>query len=84
MYAIEFETQIKDGLIKLPEMADIQNLANQCVRVILLAPEANVNQLQKEKAKQFKELVKERKSFPKVDKQINLIELADKINDDIF
>lgn len=79
MYAIEFETDVKDRFI---EIKDYEKLVNKHVRVIILAEDAHFDSSASKNTEILKDFFKNRQNKPMVDPSINIIKLCDEINDD--
>lgn len=77
MYAVEFETEIKDRFI---EIKDYENFANQTVRVIILPDSSKTKARVQEEIKALEEFARDRANCPKIDPSINLIKLVDEVN----
>ena len=61
MKAIEFETQTRKGIIKIPK--EYKELANAYVKIIILAEERDVKLEKKRKIKQLLKKIKTKKIF---------------------
>lgn len=79
MYAIEFETDIKDGFI---EIKDHEKLLNKHVRVIVLAEDMHFDNSASKNTEILKDFFKHRQNMPTIDPSIDIIKLCDEINDD--
>ena len=84
MKAIEFETFSKNRIIEIP--SEYEDFDNTKLKVIIMREESNSNKVAEEEVKAFlklQELVGRRKI--KIDKNINIDELANEVNkDDLF
>jgi hypothetical protein len=82
MYAIEFETDITGKFI---ELQDYEKLINKHARIIVLVEEASSPTLPtKNKVEEFKDLIENRKKFPTLDSTIDIDQLCNEVNSDIF
>ncbi len=81
MYAVEFETDIKGEFIAVQ---DYEQLINKHVRVIILVEEPRLDKSQKNKIDELNHLINIRKSFPKIDPNIDIEKLCNEVNSDIF
>jgi hypothetical protein len=82
MYAIEFETDITSKFI---ELQDYEKLINKHVRIIVLVEETTSPALiTKNKVELFKELIEIRKNFPTLASDINIDQICNEVNSDIF
>ena len=85
MYAIEFETDITGKYI---EIKDYEQLLNKHAKVIILVDEDNQSEIPVTKVMKqlqlFNDIINQRINLPKVDKEIDINALCNKINSDIF
>lgn len=85
MYAIEFETDITGKYI---ELKDYEQLLNKHAKVIILVDEDNQSEIPVTKVMKqlqlFNDIINQRVNLPKVDKEIDINALCNKINSDIF
>lgn len=81
MYAIEFETDIKSKYI---ELKNYDQLINKHAKVIILVEDAISSDYQANKLEEFKNLINHRKSLPIVDTDINIVNLCNEADSDIF
>ena len=85
MYAIEFETDITGKYI---EIKDYEQLLNKHAKVIILVDEDNQSEIPVTKVMKqlqlFNDIINQRVNLPKVDKEIDINALCNKINSDIF
>jgi hypothetical protein len=82
MYAIEFETDITGKFI---ELQDYEKLINKHARIIVLVEEtSSPSLLTTSKVGEFKALIESRKKFPILDSNINIDQLCNEVNSDIF
>ena len=85
MYTVEFETDIKSEYIKVPEYS---KLKNKHARILFFLTDAMNNPVDKNSASPlalFKKFLEQRNRKPiMVSHQINIDELANEVNSDIF
>ncbi len=81
MYAIEFETDIKDKYI---ELQNYENLINKHAKVIVLVEEPISTPSQDSKIEEFKLLITERKDLPMVSTDVDIVKLCNEADSDIF
>jgi len=85
MYAVEFETDIKSEYIKVPEY---NKLKNKHAKILFLLKEADF-ELPEEKVtttqQLFREFILKRDNNPiEISKDIDLLQLENEVNNDIF
>jgi len=80
MYAIEFETDIKDKYI---EFKDYDKLMNKHVKVIVLAEDVQEDNTKKN-LERLEVFFNDRKNMPKIDSKIDIDKLCNEINNDNF
>ena len=80
MYAIEFETDIKDKYI---ELEDYDKLMNKHVKVIVLVEDAQEDNIKKN-LNRLEKFFDDRKNMPKIDSKIDIDKLCNEINNDNF
>ncbi len=79
MYAIEFETDIKDKYI---ELHDYEKFMNKHVKVIIMAEDTQASSVAAKDVETLKRLFLKRKDMPKIDLSIDLIKMCDEVNND--
>ena len=80
MYAIEFETDIKDKYI---EFKDYDKLMNKHVKVIVLAEDVHEDNTKKN-LERLEVFFNDRKNMPKIDSKIDIDKLCNEVNNDNF
>jgi len=80
MYAIEFETDIKDKYI---ELEDYDKLMNKHVKVIVLVEDAQEDNIKKN-LNRLEKFFDDRNNMPKIDPKIDIDKLCNEINNDNF
>jgi len=80
MYAIEFETDIKDKYI---EFKDYDKLMNKHVKVIVLAEDVQEDNTKKN-LERLEVFFNDRKNMPKIDSKIDIDKLCNEVNNDNF
>ena len=85
MYALEFETDIKSEYIKVPEY---NKLKNKHAKILLFLTDVMNNPVDKDSASSlalFKKFLEQRNRKPiVVSHQVNIDELVNEVNNDIF
>ena len=85
MYALELETDIKSEYIKVPEY---EKLKNKHAKILFLLNGEDFESIKVENydsLRLFKEFIAKRNQNPiKISKNIDLVKLADEVNNDIF
>jgi hypothetical protein len=83
MQAIEFETYIKDGMIKIPD--NMNKFKNKKIKIIIMAEDTVDENLEKKqrvnKFKHFQEFVKSNTKDLQFDKNIDIDKIANDINE---
>ena len=80
MYALEFETDIKDKYI---ELKDYDKFMNKHVKVIVLVEDLEEDKTEKN-LKRLEKFFSDRKNMPKIDPKIDIDKLCNEINSDNF
>ena len=81
MYAIEFETEITDKYI---ELKNYQNFINKHAKVIVLVEDSVQQSVLSDKVQEFQNLIAQRKNYPTVDSNIDIVKLCNEADSDIF
>lgn len=85
MFAIEFETDIKNEFIKID---NYEKFINKHAKVIILFADEVTNEARStfsvESEKTLHKLMQERKLLPKIDRNISIDALCNEVNSDFF
>jgi len=81
MYAIEFETEITNKYI---ELKNYEQLLSKHAKIIVLVEVPILEPTLPDKAQEFQDLIAQRKNYPTVDSNTDVVKLCNEADSDIF